>query len=152
MWEEISRLAADEGLTILLTTHYLEEADRLARRLAIVDRGRTVADGTPDELKERLQGDALHLELATTPADGETRSALLTLTEVNEVVAEGRSVRARVDDGARAIPAVLQALDAKGIGVTSVTISRPSLDDVYLGLTGHAFDDDGTPDLVEVTR
>ncbi len=63
MWQEISHLAADEGLTILLTTHYLEEADRLAERLAIVDRGRIVASGAPEELKGELRGDAIQVEL-----------------------------------------------------------------------------------------
>jgi len=140
MWEEISRLATDDGLTILLTTHYLEEADRLARRLAIVDRGRVVAEGTPDELKSGLHGEALHLELASSSHDGLARAALIEMPEVREVVPDGRSLRARVDDGARAIPAVLQTLDARGIVVSSVTISRPSLDDVYLELTGRTFD------------
>jgi len=152
MWDEISRLASDEGLTILLTTHYLEEADRLARRLAIVDRGRVVAEGTAEELKSGLHGDALHLELASSSPDGEARSVLLPLPEVREVVTDGRSVRARVDDGARAVPAVLQALDARGIAVSSVTISRPSLDDVYLGLTGRTFDTaEAGPEMAEVS-
>ena len=152
MWEEISRLATDDGLTILLTTHYLEEADRLARRLAIVDRGRVVAEGTPDELKSGLHGEALHLELASSSPDGQARAALIELPEVREVVADGRSVRARVDDGARAIPAVLQTLDARGIVVSSVTISRPSLDDVYLELTGRTFDRaEGDLEMAEVS-
>ena len=140
MWDEISRLASEDGLTILLTTHYLEEADRLTRRLAIVDRGRVVAEGTPDELKSGLHGEALHLELSSVSPDGEVQSALLELAEVLEVSVNGRSIRTRVDNGARAIPAVLQTLDARGIAVSSVTISRPSLDDVYLELTGRTFD------------
>jgi ABC-2 type transport system ATP-binding protein len=150
MWGEISRLAADEGLTILLTTHYLE-ADRLAARLAIVDKGRVVASGSPDELKGALHGEALHLELAETSADG-LPAALMALPEVRDVVTEGRAVHARVDNGARAIPAVMQTLDARGIVVSSVTISRPSLDDVYLGLTGRAYEPEGSRDeLVEVS-
>ena len=141
MWEEISRLATDEGLTILLTTHYLEEADQLARRLAIVDRGRVVAEGTPDELKSGLHGEALHLELSgALGADDTARSALMALPEVRDVSTDGRWVRARVDDGPRAIPGVLQTLDAKGVAVSSVKISRPSLDDVYLGLTGRTIE------------
>jgi ABC-2 type transport system ATP-binding protein len=140
MWDEISRLASEDGLTILLTTHYLEEADRLTRRLAIVDRGRVVAEGTPDELKSGLHGEALNLELSSVSPDGEVHSALLRLPEVREVSMDGRSIRARVDVGARAIPLVLQTLDARGIAVASVTISRPSLDDVYLELTGRTFD------------
>ncbi len=144
MWGEIARLNEQEGLTILLTTHYLEEADRLAARLAIVDRGRVVAEGSPAELKGGLHGEALQLELAADAADELARTALLELPEVREVAGEGRWVRARVDDGARAIPAVLQSLDGRGIAVSSVTISRPSLDDVYLRLTGRTFDHAGS--------
>ena len=76
MWSEIARLAGDEGLTILMTTHYLEEADSLARRLAIVDRGKVVAEGTPDELKGELRGDAIVVELEEQSLDGEVRRAL----------------------------------------------------------------------------
>jgi ABC-2 type transport system ATP-binding protein len=150
VWGEIVRLATEDGLTILMTTHYLEEADRLAGRLAILDRGHVVAEGTPDELKARMRGDALHVELASGTPDGAARSILLARPEVREVVADGRTVRARVDDGARAIPALLQALDAQGIAVSTVTISRPSLDDVYLGLTGRAFDEAGR-EMTEVS-
>ena len=77
MWDEISRLAGDEGLTIVLTTHYLEEADRLAERIAIVDRGRIVVEGTPDELKGELRGDAVHMELR---ADGDRTAITAALT------------------------------------------------------------------------
>ena len=139
MWAEIARLSGDEGLTILLTTHYLEEADRLAGRLAIVDRGRVVAEGTPDELKGELRGDAIHVELADPQADGRPRAALDRVPGVWEVTVEGRSLRARTDDGSAAVPAVLQALEAGGMRVASVTIARPSLDDVYLRHTGRAF-------------
>jgi hypothetical protein len=76
MWAEIAHLSAAEGLTILLTTHYLEEADRLAGRLAIVDRGRVVAEGSPDELKGELRGDAIHVELGDPEADGRATAAL----------------------------------------------------------------------------
>src|SRR5919197_1947758 len=76
MWDEISRLAAEDGLTILLTTHYLEEADRLGSRLAIVDRGRVVAAGTPEQLKSELRGDAIELELATPATNGKVPAAL----------------------------------------------------------------------------
>jgi ABC-2 type transport system ATP-binding protein len=137
MWEEISRLTG-EGLTVLLTTHYLEEADRLATRLAIVDRGSVVAEGTPDGLKRELKGDAIHVEL-----DGRTHDGLAGLLEgvagVNEVQMNGRALHARADDGARTVPAVLQALEARGLPVASVTVARPSLDDVYLRYAGRTF-------------
>jgi ABC-2 type transport system ATP-binding protein len=137
MWREIERLSRGEGLTVLLTTHYLEEADRLAANLAIVDKGRVVAEGTPDELKGELQGDSIHVELAESPNGA--AAALEGLPGVMEVQLDGRSLRARVEHGARAVPLVLQALESHGVAVESVTVSRPSLDDVYLQHTGRAF-------------
>jgi ABC-2 type transport system ATP-binding protein len=148
MWQEIAHLAADEGLTILLTTHYLEEADRLAERLAIVDRGRIVASGTPEELKGELRGDALQIELAA-GADGTSRGEASTngrasqvlegVHGLREVVLEGRSLRARADSGAGALPGALAALEGAGVRVASATVARPSLDDVYLRYAGRAF-------------
>ncbi|HEX6755396.1 MAG TPA: ATP-binding cassette domain-containing protein [Mycobacteriales bacterium] len=137
MWAEISRLAHVEGLTVLLTTHYLEEADRLADQVVIVDRGRVVAAGTAAELKSDLRGDALVLELAGDPAADTVRAALA--GSLREVVVSGRTVRGRVDDGPRTVPAVLGRLEAAGLAAASVTIARPSLDDVYLRLTGRTF-------------
>ena len=139
MWAEIAHLSGAEGLTILLTTHYLEEADRLAGRLAIVDQGRVVAEGTPDELKGELRGDAIQVELRDPHPDGQAHVALDRVPGVWEITIEGRSLRARTDDGSAAVPAVLQALEAGGVRVASVTIARPSLDDVYLRHTGRSF-------------
>ncbi len=139
MWAEIRRLTADEGLTILLTTHYLDEADQLAERLAIVDRGRIITEGTPDQLKSELHGDAVVAEL-TPDADVEKAQRVVAeLAGTREVTVEGRTVRARVDDGAVAVPAVLAALDGVGLQVTAITVARPSLDDVYLKHTGRSF-------------
>jgi ABC-2 type transport system ATP-binding protein len=139
MWHEIERMKADEGLTILLTTHYMEEADRLASSLAIVDRGRVVAEGSPAELKAGLKGDAVHVELDGANANGNVQSALAPVSGLREVVLEGRYLHARVDDGARAVPAVLAALDTNSLPVASVTVARPSLDDVYLRYAGRSF-------------
>ena len=140
MWTEISRLANDQGLTILLTTHYLEEADNLASQLAIVDRGRVVAAGTPEGLKADLRGDAIHVELAQAEGNGHVTGALEELGGIREVAVDGRTLHARADDGARAVPVVLQALESRGIDVASVSVARPSLDDVYLRYTGRTFD------------
>jgi ABC-2 type transport system ATP-binding protein len=139
MWVEIRRLASEEGITVLLTTHYLEEADRLARRLVIVDRGRIVAEGEPEQLKGELRGDAISIELQDPESNGRVTHALDRLGEVREVSVDGRSLRARADDGARAVPIVLQTLEASGVRVASVTVARPSLDDVYLRYTGRTF-------------
>jgi ABC-2 type transport system ATP-binding protein len=144
MWQEIDRLGCDEGITVLLTTHYLEEADRLAAQLAIVDRGRVVATGSPDALKRELRGDAVHVELES-ELNG-ARTGLDGLAGLRDVTIEGRTLRARVDDGARAVPAVLSTLDTHGVGVASVTVARPSLDDVYLRYAGRTF---GEADLDE---
>jgi ABC-2 type transport system ATP-binding protein len=139
LWEEIGRLTREDGLTILMTTHYLEEADRLARRLAIVDRGRIVAEGTPDELKSQLRGDAINVELREASAGLRGAAALAAVTGLHDTSIDGASLRARADDGASAVPAVLAALDTAGVPVAAVTVARPSLDDVYLRHTGRAY-------------
>lgn len=141
MWEEISRLAGEEGLTVVLTTHYLEEADRLAERIAIVDRGRIVVEGTPDELKGELRGDAVHLELRAEADRGTVNSVLAGLPGVYEVLVEGRRVSVRAEDGAAAVPVLLGALERAGSAVAAATVARPSLDDVYLRYAGRRFSD-----------
>jgi ABC-2 type transport system ATP-binding protein len=138
MWDELSRLAEAETLTILLTTHYLEEADRLAERVAIVSRGRIVVEGRPEELKRALRGDAVTLELADRSAESAV-GILQAVGDVFEVLPDGQRVHARVDRGAEAVPAILSALEAGGVPVAAVTVSRPSLDDVYLHYTGRDF-------------
>jgi ABC-2 type transport system ATP-binding protein len=145
MWEELERLAAMESLTVLLTTHYLEEADKLANRLAIVSRGRIVAEGTPEGLKQTLRGDSVTAELE----DGDGRAAegaeaVRAVAGVLDVSADGHVLRARVENGGRAVPGILSALEARDLAVASVTLSRPSLDDVYLHYTGRDFKTDDT--------
>jgi ABC-2 type transport system ATP-binding protein len=137
MWEGIERLAGEERVTVLLTTHYLEEADRLAARLAIVDRGRIVAQGTPDELKSELRGDALVVELVETTSG--VLDAVAPVPGIREPALDGRFLRARADEGARALPAVLAALESAGVAVAAATLARPSLDDVYLRHAGRTF-------------
>jgi ABC-2 type transport system ATP-binding protein len=139
MWDEIRRLAVDEGLTILLTTHYLEEADRLAGRLAILDRGRVVTEGTPDGLKSELRGDAIALELRNGSTESDVRSVLAAVPGIEELRFDDRTVHLRVAAGASALPGVLSALDTRGIPVAAATVARPSLDDVYLRHTGRSF-------------
>jgi len=139
MWRGVSALAR-EGLAILLTTHYLEEADHLADRVAIIDRGRIVVEGTPEGLKSELRGDALLLELRNNLPAVQVLAALRPLQgELREVVLDGATLRARADQGATAAVAALQALESQGIPVASIAVARPSLDDVYLRYAGRAF-------------
>lgn len=152
MWEEIRKLATEDGITIFLTTHYLEEADRLAGYLVIVDRGRIVAEGTPERLKGELRGDAIHIELAEPESNGRVTAALGAMAAVRDVALDGRSLRARTDDGARAVPVVLQTLEASGVSVESVTVSRPSLDDVYLRHTGRTFSEAERDETTQSTK
>jgi len=135
MWVEVERLAEQERLTILLTTHYLEEADQLAERVAIVSRGEIVVEGPPEELKRDLRGEAVTVELA----DGqgaEAAAVVAGLGGARETTVDGRLLRTRVPNGAQAVPAILSALEGHGMRVESVTTHRPSLDDVNLHYTG----------------
>jgi ABC-2 type transport system ATP-binding protein len=142
MWDEVRALAR-QGLTLLLTTHYLEEADQLAQRLAILDRGRMVAEGTPDALKARLRGDRVSLELVDRGRLAAARELLGGLAAVSAVLLDGGTLYAQVAHGASALPSLLAALDRAGLRVAQVALSRPSLDDVYLHATGHAYHSDG---------
>jgi ABC-2 type transport system ATP-binding protein len=139
MWEEVGRLAKQESLTILLTTHYLEEADELADRLAIVSQGRVVVEGTPGELKSRLSGDAVHVELADGHVEDARRVLERVQAPVEATLADGHTLVSRVPEGAHALPGILSALADAGIPVAAVSVHRPSLDDVYLHYTGREF-------------
>jgi ABC-2 type transport system ATP-binding protein len=140
MWGEIARLASQEQVTVLLTTHYLDEADRLADRLAIVDHGRIVVEGTPDDLKSELAGDSVQILLDATTDAARAIRLLGPVAGLREITVDGRRLRARAENAARAIPAVLGALDGGGCPVASVSVARPSLDDVYLRYAGRHFE------------
>jgi ABC-2 type transport system ATP-binding protein len=142
MWDEVSRLARAESLTILLTTHYLEEADQLTDRLAIVSRGKVVVEGTSADLKAGLRGDAVQVELDSGAVEDAQR-VLAGVGATPEQVLDDRIVVSRVENGGRALPGIISALEGAGIDVASVSVSRPSLDDVYLHFTGRDF---GTED------
>jgi ABC-2 type transport system ATP-binding protein len=139
MWTEISRLTAEQGLTVLLTTHYLEEADRLADNLVIIDRGAIVAAGTPEELKTGLDGDLVQVELADVTTAQTARTRLTSVPGVHEVTVRSATLRATVADGTATLPAVLSALESGGIALLAVSVARPSLDDVYLRYAGRSF-------------
>jgi ABC-2 type transport system ATP-binding protein len=140
MWAEIGRLAGDDAMTVLLTTHYLDEADKLAHRLAIVDHGRVTIEGAPEELKSELRGDAVTVELASPEEAARAQAVLADVPDLWDLTTEDGTLHARAQSAARAIPAVFAALDAVGMSVVSATAARPSLDDVYLRHAGRTFE------------
>jgi daunorubicin resistance ABC transporter ATP-binding subunit len=135
VWAMIGELVAD-GTTIVLTTQYLEEADRLAARVAVVDEGRVIANDTPAALKARLGSTVIELGLADRPS-AERAHALLAQTRAGTPELEGTTVRLTSADGARLLVDALRTLDAEEIIPTTLTVREPSLDDVFLALTGH---------------
>ena len=139
MWDEI-RALRERGTTVFLTTHYLEEADALADRLAIIDHGRIVAEGTADELKRQVAGDVITLGV-----NGATEHVLETVRMqpfVREASSEEGSVRLYVDRGEEAVPQLLRILDGAGLAPSSIALHRPSLDDVFLRQTGRSLRDE----------
>ncbi|MGD0724586.1 MAG: ATP-binding cassette domain-containing protein [Spirochaetia bacterium] len=143
LWGQI-RLLRKLGTTVFLTTHYMEEADALCDRIAIIDHGRIVSEGSPTQLKHGIEGDILsitvnHVENAPQVAMGVLRDLPL----VREIKAEGGNLRLVVSHGGEALPVVIRLLEGKGIGVADIALSRPSLDDVFLRATGHSLKDEG---------
>ena len=153
MWSVIQDLV-DDGTTVLLTTQYLEEADRLAQRIAVIDRGVVIAEGTPAELKARVGGEGLEVAVVE-PADLERARMIVSRVATDEVFvdAERRRVRAAVANGPRALADVAGQIAAAGIPTEDVGLHRPTLDEVFLALTGRpAEDDDGTAATDEGAR
>jgi ABC-2 type transport system ATP-binding protein len=136
MWDEVTRLRA-QGMTIFLTTHYLDEADALCDRIAIIDFGEIVAEGTPAELKREIAGDVV-----TVGVDGSAPKAAEILDRQPYLrsldVRDDGCLRLYVDAGETAMPQILRTLDASGIELNTIELHRPSLDDVFLTKTGRS--------------
>jgi ABC-2 type transport system ATP-binding protein len=148
MWQEVRRLRGD-GMTIFLTTHYLDEADALCDRISIIDAGLIVAEGTPSDLKREISGDVIIVDLAAPDTAGAPEPAVMldaskVLTEqsyVHSCETIDHTLRLYVDSAATAIPQVMRALSNKGIEPGAIESRRPSLDDVFLAKTGRTLAD-----------
>ena len=137
LWDHILRLRREHGMTVVLTTHYLDEADSMAERVLVIDNGEVIADDTADRLKAQLAGDRILLT-----ADGDSVDRVLEVARrtvaPEEVEVTGDSVSLRVVEGAETLPGLLRALDRDGLTVRSAEVRRPTLDDVFLTLTGRS--------------
>ena len=137
LWEHIRRLRAEQGVTVFLTTHYLDEADALSDRLIVIDDGRIVAEGTPDSLKAQVSGDGV--VVGVDPASqAEAAEIAGRLEGAHELSVADGTIRFRVPRGDVAMPELLRAFDTRSIAMLSVQVHRPTLDDVFLTLTGRS--------------
>ena len=141
LWDAMEALVAG-GTTVLLTTQYLDEADRLAERIAVIDQGLVIAEGTPDELEAQVGGDRLDIRLDRAARDQDAIAALLPISE-EPPFCENGSLRVPLRERRGAIAEAVRRLDEAGVGIDDIAVRRPTLDDVFLRLTGHAAEPEG---------
>jgi ABC-2 type transport system ATP-binding protein len=139
LWEHIRRLRNELGTTVFLSTHYLDEADALCDRVLVIDHGKVVAEGRPDELKRRVSGDVITLRVNGDA--GIAQGTLSGLLDIREITRDGGTVRVSVPHGESALPELLRILHGVGITLQSVHLASPTLDDVFLSLTGRGLRD-----------
>ncbi len=147
VWEEVRRLNEDLGVTIFLTTQYLEEADVLADRVGIIDGGKLVAEGTPTDLKRQVGNDVIVVELGDGPEV--PQSQLAALATVTSVAVHGSELSVSTTDGAALVSDLVVALNGAGVNVSSLTLRTPSLDDVFLAATGHRIENGSIEEVSE---
>lgn len=142
LWTHVRRLRDDLNTTVFLTTHYLDEADALCDRILIIDFGRIVAEGSPEELKHRISGDLVTIELAAERDPSTALAALSELEGVRDTAVFSQTLRVNVDAGGQQLMGIMRALDAANVPIASIQLARPTLDDVFLTLTGRSLRDD----------
>lgn len=142
LWEHIARLRADYGTTVFLTTHYLDEADSVAERVLVIDHGAVIADGTSSELKAKVSGDLIGLVTDSEEAARRAAEAAEGIPTAHDFHVAGTAVRLRVERGDAALPELLRTLDAAGVALRTAEVTRPTLDDVFLSLTGRSLRED----------
>lgn len=141
LWNHIRKLRDELGTTVFLTTHYMDEADSLSDRILIIDNGTIVAEGTPAELKKRVSGDTITLTMRSSADAVAAEAIAAALAGADKPVVEAHVVRFHVPDGATALPVLLGDLTKAGIDAIGVDVNRPTLDDVFLTLTGRSLRD-----------
>ncbi|OZF54725.1 ABC transporter [Rhodococcus sp. 14-2470-1b] len=152
LWDHILRLRKEMGTTIVLTTHYLDEADSMAERVVVIDKGTIIADDTADALKAELAGDLVTLSLSASSSSGAaealTAEALAAVVQgvdgVRDITTSGHRLNIRVARGDRALPELLRRSESRGFSIEAADLSRPTLDDVFLGLTGRSLRENAT--------
>jgi ABC-2 type transport system ATP-binding protein len=142
-WGFIRNLRADHGVTVFVTTHYLDEADEMCDRIAIIDHGKIVATGTPTELKDRLGGDVVALR--TPPGSADVSEIIRPLAGVTTIQKQDSTYRVKCQRGETFVPLAVAACSQAGVGVIGVTVKRPSLDEVFLEYTGREFREEEGP-------
>lgn len=135
LWEHILKLRKASGMTVFLTTHYLDEADSMAERVMIMDAGQVIANDTPERLKANLAGDRITIDVTDASA---AAGIAANLPEARDVAVDGARLAVTVKGGEAVLPEFIRALDARGTRVLSANVRRPTLDDVFLGLTGRS--------------
>jgi ABC-2 type transport system ATP-binding protein len=143
LWEHILRLHKQHGTTIFLTTHYLDEADNMAERVLIVDHGRVIADDTPEKLKADLAGDRIMLTACGEADAARAAEIARHLPSAHDLAVDATGIDLRVTRGTAALPELLRALEAAGVHVLTAEVRRPTLDDVFLALTGRSLREAG---------